>query len=135
MLENDDKTFTASEVLYICKEVNAPIVFDIHHHNCNNTGETVESLLSDIFSTWDNQPLPPKFHFSTPRESEKDRKHADFINAEDFTAFIEICRPLNKDFDVMLEAKNKDQALFQLVDDIKAIKPNWKWIDNTTLEF
>jgi UV DNA damage endonuclease len=134
MLENDDKTFTASEVLYICKEVSSPIVFDVHHHNCNNLGETVESLIKDIFLTWDNQPLPAKFHFSTPRETEKDRKHADFINAKDFVAFIELCKPLDKDFDVMLEAKNKDQALFQLVEDIKAIKPNWKWIDNTTLE-
>lgn len=134
MLENDDKTFTAAEVLYICKEVSSPIVFDVHHHNCNNSGETVESLLKDIFLTWDNQPLPAKFHFSTPRETEKDRKHADFINAEDFVAFVELCKPLDKDFDVMLEAKNKDQALFQLVEDIKVIRPNWKWIDNTTLE-
>jgi UV DNA damage endonuclease len=134
MLENDDKTFTAAEVLYICKEVNSPIVFDVHHHNCNNSGETVESLLKDIFLTWDNQPLPAKFHFSTPRETERDRKHADFINAKDFVSFIEFCKPLDKDFDVMLEAKNKDQALFQLVEDIKSIKPNWKWIDNTTLE-
>jgi UV DNA damage endonuclease len=134
MLENDDKTFTASEVLSICKEVNAPIVFDVHHHMCNNTGESVEDLISDIFSTWDNQLLPAKFHFSTPRETEKDRKHADYINAEDFVNFLEVCRPLDKDFDIMLEAKKKDQALFQLIDDIKAIRPNWNWIDNTTLE-
>jgi UV DNA damage endonuclease len=134
MLENDDKTFTASEVLYICKEVNAPIVFDVHHHMCNNAGESVEDLISDIFSTWDNQLLPAKFHFSTPRETEKDRKHADYINAEDFVNFLEVCRPLDRNFDIMLEAKKKDQALFQLIEDIKAIRPNWNWIDNTTLE-
>jgi UV DNA damage endonuclease len=135
MLENDDKTFTAAEVLKICKEVEAPIVFDVHHHQCNNTGETIESLISEIFSTWNNQPIPAKFHFSTPRETEKDRKHADFINGKDFVDFIELCIPLNKDFDIMLEAKKKDQALFQLVEDIKAIRPQWNWIDNTTLEF
>ncbi len=134
MLENDDKTFTAFEVLSICRETNTPIVFDVHHHVCNNNGETIEDLISEIFSTWNNQSLPPKFHFSTPRESERDRKHADYINAEDFISFIEICKPLNKDFDVMLEAKMKDKALFQLIDDIKIIKPNWNWIDNTTLE-
>jgi UV DNA damage endonuclease len=134
ILENDDKTFTASEVLSICKKVNAPIVFDVHHHMCNNTGESVESLISDIFSTWDNQLLPAKFHFSSPKETEKDRKHSDYINAEDFVSFIELCKPLDKDFDIMLEAKKKDQALFQLIEDIKAIRPNWNWIDNTTLE-
>ncbi|ERI94816.1 UV damage endonuclease UvdE [Clostridiales bacterium oral taxon 876 str. F0540] len=135
MLENDDKTFTATEVLYICRETGAPIVFDVHHHMCNNTGETVESLISDIFKTWESQPLPAKFHFSTPRDTEKDRKHADYINAEDFVSFIEICRPLDKDFDIMLEAKMKDKALFQLVKDIKVLRPDWNWIDNTTLEF
>jgi UV DNA damage endonuclease len=134
MLENDDKTFTASEVLSICKKVNAPIVFDVHHHMCNNSGESVESLISDIFSTWDNQLLPAKFHFSSPKETEKDRKHSDYINAEDFVNFITLCKPLDKDFDIMLEAKKKDQALFQLIEDIKAIRPNWNWIDNTTLE-
>ncbi len=134
ILENDDKTFTACEVLSICNKINNPIVFDVHHHMCNNSGETVESLISDIFATWNNQPLPAKFHFSTPRETDKDRKHADFINSHDFVNFVELCKPLNKDFDIMLEAKKKDQALFQLVKDIKAIRPNWKWIDNTTLE-
>lgn len=134
MLENDDKTFTSVEVLSICKEVGAPMVFDVHHHNCNNTGESIESLLADIFSTWDKQPLPAKFHFSTPRESEKDRKHADFINAEDFISFIQLCKPIDRDFDVMLEAKNKDQTLFQLVEDIRTLRPSWNWIDNTTLE-
>lgn len=134
MLENDDKTFTSSQVLSICKQLDTPIVFDVHHHMCNNAGETVESLISDIFATWNNQPLPAKFHFSTPRETENDRKHADYINAEDFIDFIELCKPLDKDFDVMLEAKKKDQALFQLIEDIKHIRPSWKWIDNTTIE-
>lgn len=134
MLENDDKTFTSTEVLHICREVGAPMVFDVHHHQCNNNGETIESLISDIFSTWNGQKLPAKFHFSTPKETEKDRKHADYINAEDFVNFIEICKSVNKDFDIMIEAKKKDQALFQLVEDIKGVRPNWNWIDNTTLE-
>ena len=38
MLENDDKTFTASETLKLCKTLNIPMVLDVHHHNCNNKG-------------------------------------------------------------------------------------------------
>lgn len=134
MLENDDKTFTAAEVLSICKEINAPMVLDVHHHICNNNGENLENMLKDIFSTWNNQVLPPKIHFSTPRETAKDRKHADFLNAEDFCSFVELSKALNKDFDVMIEAKKKDLALFQLVEDIKMARPSWKWLDNSTLE-
>jgi UV DNA damage endonuclease len=135
MLENDDKTFTAKEVLSICKEVGATMVVDAHHHICNNDGEDLYSMLGDIFSTWDKQPLPPKIHFSSPRELERDRKHADFIYPEDFIDFVEKAKELDRDFDVMIEAKMKDKALFQLVEDIKEYRPEWKWIDNTTLEF
>lgn len=33
----------------------------------------------------------------------------------------------------MLECKEKDVALFKLVNDIREIKPEYKWIDETTL--
>lgn len=134
MLENDDKSFTASEVLNICKEVGATMVVDAHHHICNNNGEDLYSMLNDIFSTWDKDILPPKIHFSSPKELEKDRKHADFIYAEDFIHFVENAKKIDRDFDVMIEAKMKDKALFQLVKDIKVLRPTWNWIDNTTLE-
>lgn len=133
ILENDDKTYTAKEVLRICKETKLPMVFDVHHHNCNNEGDTVEELLEDIFKTWEGQKLPPKFHFSSPRDSEKDRKHADYISAEDFVSFIEKCRRFNLDMDVMLEAKQKDLALYKLSEDIKTIRPDWNWIDRSTM--
>ena len=134
ILENDDKTFTAKEVLQICREVNAPMVLDVHHHLCNNEGESLFPMLKDIFSTWDGQILPPKIHFSSPREGEKDRKHSDFINPHDFIDFLENCKPLGINFDVMLESKMKDLSLYKLVADIKELRKDWKWIDDTTLE-
>lgn len=134
ILENDDKTFTAKEVLRICKEIQVPMVLDVHHHKCNNDGESLESMIKEIFNTWDDQAFPPKIHFSSPREGEFDRKHSDYINPYQFIEFIELCRPLNIDFDVMLEAKQKDLALFNLIDDIKKIKSNYNWVDKTILE-
>lgn len=134
ILENDDKTFTAREVLNICKEIQCPMVLDVHHHKCNSGGESLESMIKDIFDTWNNQVLPPKIHFSSSREGEIDRKHSDYIDPYEFIEFIELCRHLNVDFDVMLEAKQKDLALFKLIDDIKKIKSDYKWIDKTTLE-
>ncbi|MBC2580976.1 UV DNA damage repair endonuclease UvsE [Clostridium sp. DJ247] len=134
MLENDDKTFTAREVLKICKELHIPMVLDVHHHICNNEGEPLEPILHDIFDTWKDQPLPPKIHFSSAKEGEKDRKHSDFINVYDFVDFIEKAKSLDIDFDVMLEAKKKDLSLFKLVEEIKIIKKHWKWLDETTFE-
>lgn len=131
ILENDDKTYTAAETLKICKTLNIPMVLDIHHHNCNNNGENIFEMLDEIFNTWNKEPLPPKIHFSSPREGEFDRKHADYINGEEFVKFINSAKKINRDFDVMLECKEKDIALFKLVDDIKN---NYNWIDETTFE-
>jgi UV DNA damage endonuclease len=133
ILENDDKTYTAKEVLKVCKELKLPMVFDVHHHNCNNEGERVEEILEDILKTWEDEVLPPKFHFSTPRDHEKDRKHADYINAVDFVDFIEKCKRFDTDIDVMLEAKQKDLSLYKLVEDTKELRPDWEWIDGSTL--
>ena len=135
IFENDDKSFTTKEVLNICKEINAPMVLDVHHHNCNNGGDELEPMLKDIFSTWEGEPLPPKVHFSSPKTGEKDKKHADYIDAASFIEFIEKCIPLGIDLDIMLEAKQADLALYQLVEDIKAFKPEWTWLDTSTLEF
>ncbi|NFG23013.1 UV DNA damage repair endonuclease UvsE [Clostridium botulinum] len=134
IIENDDKTYTAREILNVCEKLEVPMVLDVHHHNCNNSGENIMESIEEIFNTWNEESLPPKIHFSTPRENEKDRKHSDFINPSDFVDFIEKTKVIDRDFDVMLECKQKDLALFNLVEEIKKIKPNYKWIDQSTFE-
>ncbi|MEG0774877.1 UV DNA damage repair endonuclease UvsE [Clostridium sp.] len=132
IIENDDKTFTARETLELCSKIQCPMVLDTHHHKCNNNGEEVIHMLEGAFHTWSNQKQPPKIHYSTPREFENDRKHADYIDGEEFVEFIESAKEINIDFDVMLEAKMKDLALYKLIEDIKRLRPNWQWEDNST---
>ncbi len=135
ILENDDKTFNAKEVLRICEKVNLPMVFDVHHHNCNNCEEDIKSLLPKVFKTWGDEKLPPKIHFSSPREFEKDRRHADYIDAKSFLEFIYNAKEsVNKDFDIMIEAKKKDITLNTLVKDLKNITKEIKFIDSSTFE-
>lgn len=134
ILENDDKTFTAMETLQLCKILGIPMVLDVYHHICNDGGYSIEEILPDILNTWKGEKLPPKLHFSSPKEHPKDRKHADFIDGKDFVEFIELCKPLNKDIDIMLEAKKKDLALFNLAGSIKKLRKDWKWIDSSTFE-
>lgn len=132
IIENDDKSYTAKETLRLCQVLGVPMVLDVHHHNCNPGGERIEDLLGAIFETWRQETLPPKIHFSSPQNGAQDRKHADFINPEDFVTFIEKAKVINKDFDVMLECKEKDMALYQLVREIKKIKPDYVWRDEST---
>ena len=137
IIENDDKTYTAKETLELCKTINVPMVLDIHHHNCNNTGDDIKDILEDIINTWNNEKLPPKMHFSSPKdrdlEGKVDRKHADFIDPIDFINFLEVLKIFDKDVDIMLECKEKDIALFKLVEDIQEIKKEYIWLDKTTL--
>jgi len=114
IIENDDKVFSAIDVLNLCKTLNTPMVLDVHHHICNNDGENLKDLMTHIFDTWNKEDLSPKIHFSSPRDGEKDRKHADYIKVEEFSAFLDIAKTIDRDFDVMLEAKKKDLAVLRL---------------------
>jgi len=133
VLENDDKAYTAKDVLEICKEVKAPMVLDVHHHNCVNNGEAIEDMLYDIFETWKDEYFVPKIHFSSPKSPKEFRSHADDIEPNEFYDFLKIAKKLDMDFDVMIEAKNKDNALFNLSEKLKEFE-NIRWIDEGHFE-
>ncbi len=114
VIENDDQSYTAGEVLEVAEELEIPMILDIHHFNCNHREEeNLSDLLSRALATWRNR--KPKLHFSSPASPENPTKHADEINADDFAEFLSLAdRAADKDFDVMLECKEKERALFKL---------------------
>lgn len=117
VLENDDKSFSAADVLEICTDLGIPMVLDVHHHRCLNRGENVSALLEKVFDTWQHK--LPKIHFSSPKSDKNCRAHADDINPDEFYEFLLKAKEVDKDFDVMIEAKNKDAALFKLMKNLK----------------
>ena len=133
ILENDDKIYTARDVLDICSKLKAPMVLDVHHHNCVNNGEKLEDMLEEIFDTWKDEYFSPKIHFSTPKSPESFRSHADDIDVNEFYRFLQIAKGLKRDFDVMIEAKNKDNALLKLSRELKEFH-DIKWIDEGHFE-
>ena len=130
-LENDDKTYNLIDTLSLCKRLNIPMVLDYHHFICNNDGEKLEDFIKEIMDTWEG--INPKFHFSTPKSKLKKefRSHNDYINSDDFINFINLLKPYNKDVDIMLEAKAKDDAISRLVRELK-YKTDYEFIDETT---
>jgi UV DNA damage endonuclease len=121
ILENDDKSYSALDVLGICRDIGIPMVLDVHHHNCVNRGETLEDVVSGVFDTWNGEYFSPKIHFSTPKSSTDFRSHADDIDLEEFTGFLSTAKKFGKDFDVMIEAKNKDSALLKLSEQLQGV--------------
>lgn len=128
-IENDDKTFTIDDCLSIREKINIKIVLDYHHFLCNNTNNNIEDYLQEIFNTWKN--ITPKIHFSSPKNKKEYRAHNDYIEVESFIKFINICQKYNKDIDIMLEAKEKDEALFRLIRQLKYLT-NYNFIDEST---
>ncbi|HVF70809.1 MAG TPA: UV DNA damage repair endonuclease UvsE [Chthoniobacterales bacterium] len=142
ILENDDVSFSASDVLAIHRRVGVPLVFDHQHFWClNPDGLELQSTVKKFLGTWPRG-VRPKIHFSSPRTEmreciERDRKtkrrrrvlkapplvgHADFVNPFEFATFMRDTGGL--EFDVMLEAKMKDVALLRLRRDLARCAPD-----------
>ncbi|KAJ4418421.1 UV-damage endonuclease [Neurospora sp. IMI 360204] len=118
VLENDDVGWTVHDLLPVCEELNIPLVLDYHHHNiCFDPAHCREGTLdiSDpklqerIANTWKRKGIKQKMHYSepcdgavTPRDRRKHRPRV---------ATLPPCPP---DMDLMIEAKDKEQAVFEL---------------------
>ena len=130
-VENDDKVYNIKDVLELCHKINVPMVLDYHHFICNNEKEDINDYLKEIIDTWNGK--IPKMHFSSPKSKLKKefRSHSDYINKECFIKFINILKKQDKDIDIMLEAKAKDDAVSRLARCLK-YKTNYKFLDETT---
>jgi len=125
VLENDDVSYNLHEILPMCEELNIPCVLDFHHHNIlfdetqiREGTKDVMDLYPRILATWERKGITPKMHYSeptpeaiTPRQR---RKH----NPRVYTL-----PPCPDNMDLMIEAKDKEQAVFELMRNFKL--PGW----------
>lgn len=112
--ENDDKTYNAEETFFVCKELNIPFVYDVHHHRCNPDSLSIEQATSKSLETWDREPL---FHISSPIngwQGPHTNRHHDYINITDFPSCWKEITPLT----IEVEAKAKELAIFKLQKDL-----------------
>ncbi|RDI41989.1 UV DNA damage repair endonuclease UvsE [Falsibacillus pallidus] len=121
-LENDDKTYTAEETLEVCEKEGVPMILDYHHHLANLSEEDISRLWPRIYQTWSSFPLIPKVHLSSPKSESAFRSHADNVSMEFVLPFLKMAKAYDQDFDIMIEAKNKDLAMFQLIEDVSSIR-------------
>jgi len=138
VLENDDVSFSVSDVLQISEATGISVVFDNLHYFCfNPEALPMAEALRRALATWPED-VVPKIHYSSPSTDftttvEKEagptgrertvtklhaprlKAHADFINPLEFVLFWDaVGAGRLRPFDVMLEAKGKDVALLRL---------------------
>lgn len=128
VVENDDKSYNIRNVLSICEKLRIPMVLDYHHHLLNKNNEKIEDYIERIFNTWKDD--IPKIHFSSPKDKKNKRSHSDYINVDDFIELLERIKFTKRDFDVMIEAKKKDDSVFRLIRQLK-YKTDYKIEKNT----
>ncbi|KAE8453650.1 UV-damage endonuclease [Mollisiaceae sp. DMI_Dod_QoI] len=130
VLENDDVSWSVHDLLPVCEELNIPLCLDFHHHNIIFDASQLREGTLDIISlyprikaTWDRKNITQKMHYSeacpeaiTGRQR---RKH----NPRPITL-----PPCPNDMDLMVEAKDKEQAVFELMRTFKL--PNWDTFNN-----
>ena len=108
-IENDDTTYTPSDLLPLCQIEGIPLVYDVHHHRCNHDSLSVEDATAAAMATWNRQPM---FHVSSPIDGwngPKPQRHHDFIDLQD----VPVCwRGLS--LTVEVEAKAKEIAVLKL---------------------
>lgn len=117
VLENDDVSWTVHDLLPICEELNIPLCLDFHHHNIMFDSSQIREGTKDIMDLfprikagWTKKGITQKMHYSeqTPQAvtGRQRRKH----NPRPATL-----PPCANDMDLMVEAKDKEQAVFELM--------------------
>ncbi|KAL9054291.1 MAG: hypothetical protein Q9162_004249 [Coniocarpon cinnabarinum] len=117
VLENDDMSWSVHDLLPVCQELNIPFVLDFHHHNIifdpekiREGSKDIVDLYPQILETWRRKGITPKMHYSEPTPAaitgKQRRKHNPRV------ASLPPCPP---DMDLMIEAKDKEQAVFELM--------------------
>jgi len=114
LLENDDKSYTVNDIMEIHKETGVRLVLDFHHNVCNNDGTELD--LEAVFATCGVGKVP-KIHLSSPKSIKEFRSHSDMIDYEYCREFFEKYKGL--EFDVMIEAKDKDLAVEKFIEDYR----------------
>lgn len=121
VIENCEKCYNLEDVLYISQQVSArggtlPVVFDNHHYICYNklhpseTVRPITDLIPEVLKTWGDR--RPVMHISE-QGSGRCGHHSDYIT-EIPEYFLEIPQKYKVSFDLEVEAKAKEQAIFRL---------------------
>jgi UV DNA damage endonuclease len=109
-VENDDKTYTPSDLLPVCRAEGMPFVYDVHHHRCCPDGLSIEEATEAAVETWRGR--EPLFHISSPIEGwsgPQPSRHHDYIDPQDFPV-----EWLGRSLTVEVEAKAKELAVLRL---------------------
>lgn len=119
-LENDESSYSVSDLLVVHKETCVPIVFDSHHHTFNEGYLSMQEAYDASLLTWHK--TKPLQHISNTEPSLANgsfmdrRKHSDMIH---YVPEPQLSALRDDVIDVDVEAKLKNVSVFKMSSDFQ----------------
>lgn len=110
VLENDERAYSAQEILNVCRHTGVPMVFDVHHHVIKEglpdfEHPSIAEMLDAARETWPD-PAWQLVHLSNGHDGIADPRHSEMITVYP-SAFARV--PW-----IEVEAKGKEKAIAEL---------------------
>jgi UV DNA damage endonuclease len=112
VLENDER-WPLGRVLDLARPLGIPVVFDVFHHELRPSldGLGTRDLVLLARETWGEGDGRQEVHFSTQAAGKRLGAHAETLDVDTFTSFVEEVRDLP--LDCVLEVKDKEQSVLK----------------------
>ena len=131
IVENDDKLYTAEDVLKIAKEARIPMVYDNLHNKVNpsSNAEGDAYWISKASKTWKKEDGKQKIHYSQQAMGKRAGAHTQTIYLETFLDFY--TNLSDQTIDIMLEVKDKNLSAVKCInslrdkEDTKYLEEEW----------
>ena len=121
VIENCERQYSVQDVIDIAKQVRRPVVFDTHHHDCHSLlveeQQPADVYMDTILDLWKQCDVRPKFHISEQAPTKRIGAHSDYV--ETIPTYFWKWHNKGHVFDLMIEAKQKEQSVFHLYNKYK----------------
>lgn len=115
IIENDEKSYSISDVMSIGRSLCIPVVFDNLHHSINSpdSSKSEAEWISEAQSTWSISDGNQKIHYSQQKRDGKLGSHSKSIDIDAFLDFYSLLQ--NPKPDIMLEVKDKNISAIKCI--------------------
>jgi UV DNA damage endonuclease len=124
VIENDDTRYHLKDCLRVSKNIGIPVLIDVFHHKIYNNGEDISDILMSCARTWRTTDGILMLDYSQQEPGQRPGKHKEFLDLEQFRAFILTSK--SNDFDMMLEIKDKEKSAIKALNILRTDKRFFK---------
>ncbi len=140
VIENDDKSYCAQDVMAISAQTGIPVVFDNLHHMVNPSPRTIreDEWIRLCAATWKPRDGRQKIHYSQSNPGKKLGAHSASVSIDPFIDFYNSLGDSKPD--IMLEVKDKNisarkcSLCIEKIGDLSELEKEWSRYKYTVLE-